>query len=82
MYPVKGAVFYELFFRQTELTKLNTNINNEIVMGISQLISLKTGSNMQRKFKFLRFLGVNHMHQVLYRPSFKMAGIRKVLSQA
>ena len=36
-------------------------------MGISQLISLKTGSSLQRKFKFLRFLGVNH--QVLYRPN-------------
>ena len=34
-------------------------------MGISQLISLKTGSSLQRKFKFLRFLGVNH--QFLYR---------------
>ena len=36
-------------------------------MGISQLISLKTGSSLARKFKFLRLLGVNH--QVLYRPS-------------
>ena len=80
MHPVQGPVFYELFFGQTELTKLNTNINNEIVMGIPQLISLKIGSSLQRKFKFLRFLVVNH--QVLYRPSFKMAGVRKVLSQA
>ena len=52
-------------------------------MGITQLISLKTGSSLQRKFKFLRFLGVTH--QVLYRPylihSFKMAGVRKVLRQ-
>ena len=80
MHSIQGPVFYEFFFRQTELTKLNTNINNEIVMGISQLISLKTGSSLQQKFKFLRFLGVNH--QVLYKPSFKIAGVRKVLRQA
>ena len=54
-------------------------------MGISQLISLKTGSSLQPKFRFLRFLGVNH--QILYRPYLIhllrwLETVRKVLRQA
>ena len=54
-------------------------------MGISQLISLKTGSSLQPKFRFLRFLGVNH--QTLYRPYSIhllrwLETVRKVLRQA
>lgn len=50
-------------------------------MGISQLISLKTGSSLQRKFKFLRFLGVNHPLQTILNTYFKMAGVIPIVKK-